>query len=73
MRAAALAALAGLMAPLAACQKAPEPPLDQEEGNAVDDAVGEIENVPDDSLAAPDDAINDMESMSGEATGNSGP
>ena len=68
-KAAVLAALAGLMAPLAACQKAPEPSLDQEEGNAVDNAVAEIETVPDDGLAAPDGSINDMESESGAAGG----
>ena len=68
----ALVALAGLMAPLAACQKAPEPSLDQEQGNAVDNAVAEIETVPDDGLAAPDGSINDMESESGAAAdGNS--
>lgn len=69
-RVAVLTALAGLTMPLAACQKAPEPSLDQEEGNAVDNAVADIENVPDDGLAAPDGAINDMESESGEGGGN---
>lgn len=59
-----LAVMAAFAMPLAACQKAPEPSLDQEEGNAVDNAVAEIENVPEDGLVAPDSAINDMESQS---------
>lgn len=71
-RAVLVAVLAGLMAPIAACQKAPEPSLDQEAGNAVDNAVAEIETVPDDGLAAPDGSMNDMESESGEGPGGNG-
>lgn len=65
-----LAAAIALTSPLAACSKAPEPSLDQEEGNAVDNAIGEIEDVPEDGLAAPDSVMNDMESQSGGADTN---
>lgn len=66
-----LATLTALAVPLAACQKAPEPALDQEEGNAIENAGAEIEAVPEDGLAAPADAINDMESQgAGDTTGH---
>lgn len=62
-----MAAAAAFAMPLAACQKPADPNLDQEEGNAIDNSVADIENVPEDGLSAPDSAINDMESQSGNA------